>query len=484
MKTIKYLSLFLGFVINWSLYSCGEDYSSPLSNLSIDDVIVKYDQKTATIKIGNDNLESFETFSISSSANWCKVQFDEIWKNNVNIKIDKNTSYDERRALITITDPEDGTNLLINIIQEPEYVYLSDKDTYEIPEEGGQISINLKSNVDYSVVIPDDASWLTCSKTRGLSQSTLTFTASKNESGEERIAIVSLNGPTTESSSHLIIKQLITPYINPEPAVYKADDNGGDIEILVSTNVDVETYINSDWIKDVGRISKDGRNFIQKIKISPLGENKKRRTARISFYSKNEALNGYAVVSITQGFDFSIRNGDIEINVGESYSLSLDTQYEGDIIWISSNTSIATVNNKGKVTGVGKGSATITAKSSDGKLSDQCVVTVKDITDLITARTGSSSVMSINGLIQYGSVIGWVFVNNSTKTVRLKSMQLVDGENGYEGNIMTIDEDVSGGSSVGYSTTIGVLGIHAPVTCRFRYTYNGKEYMTTAVYSM
>lgn len=145
MKTIKYLSLFLGFVINWALYSCGEDYSSPLSNLSIDDVIVKYDQKTATIKIGNDNLERFETFSISSSASWCKVQFDEIWKNNVNIKIDKNTSYDERRALITITDPEDGTNLLINIIQEPEYVYLSDKDTYEIPEEGGQISINIKA---------------------------------------------------------------------------------------------------------------------------------------------------------------------------------------------------------------------------------------------------------------------------------------------------------------------------------------------------
>ena len=47
---------------------------------------------------------------------------------------------------------------------------------------------------------------------------------------------------------------------------------------------------------------------------------------------------------------------------------------------------------------------------------------------------------------------------------------------------MEVNEDVAAGGSVSYSTTIGLLGIHIPVTCRFRYEYNGKEYMTTAVY--
>ena len=89
----------------------------------------------------------------------------------------------------------------------------------------------------------------------------------------------------------------------------------------------------------------------------------------------------------------------------------------------------------------------------------------------------------INDLIRYGSSLGWVFANNSSETVTLKSLQLVDGVTGSEGNIMTVDESVPAGSSVSYSTTIGLLGIHAPVTCRFRYVYNGKEYMTTAVYS-
>ena len=90
--------------------------------------------------------------------------------------------------------------------------------------------------------------------------------------------------------------------------------------------------------------------------------------------------------------------------------------------------------------------------------------------------------MILNDLVQYGSKLSWSFSNNTSETVILKSMQLVDGVNGQEGNIMDVNADVAAGSSVGYTTTIGLAGIHIPVTCRFRYVYNGKEYMTTAVY--
>ena len=48
----------------------------------------------------------------------------------------------------------------------------------------------------------------------------------------------------------------------------------------------------------------------------------------------------------------------------------------GTIEWSSSNSSVATVSDKGMVTGVKKGTATITAKS--GEVSEKCVVTVTD----------------------------------------------------------------------------------------------------------
>jgi len=49
------------------------------------------------------------------------------------------------------------------------------------------------------------------------------------------------------------------------------------------------------------------------------------------------------------------------------------------ITWTSSNTSVATVNASGLVTGVAKGSATITVKTNDGGKTATCTVTVNDI---------------------------------------------------------------------------------------------------------
>ncbi len=54
------------------------------------------------------------------------------------------------------------------------------------------------------------------------------------------------------------------------------------------------------------------------------------------------------------------------------------------IIWSSDNTSVVTVNQAGQVNGLRKGSAVITAKTEDGKLSDTCLV---EVVQLATALT-------------------------------------------------------------------------------------------------
>ena len=64
----------------------------------------------------------------------------------------------------------------------------------------------------------------------------------------------------------------------------------------------------------------------------------------------------------------------------------------------------------------------------------------------------------------------------------LKSLQLIGG-NGYEGNLMDVNVEVNAHSSVAYATTVGLLGIVSPVTCRFWFEYNGEEYFVDAVYN-
>ena len=106
-----------------------------------------------------------------------------------------------------------------------------------------------------------------------------------------------------------------------------------------------------------------------------------------------------------------------------------------------------------------------------------------DITQHIFVYNIGGSVTQTNDLINSGSQLNWTFSNDSEYSVTFKSMQLIDGKTGVEGNVMTVDKVVEAGTSVSYSTTIGASGIHIPVTCRFRYVFNGNEYYTDAVYS-
>ncbi|MCB2310938.1 leucine-rich repeat protein [Clostridium tagluense] len=73
------------------------------------------------------------------------------------------------------------------------------------------------------------------------------------------------------------------------------------------------------------------------------------------------------------------------LNVGETESLVPRIQSsEKLVVWQSSDESIATVNQKGKITGVGLGSTTITALSLADLNTATCTITVKDdITDIV-----------------------------------------------------------------------------------------------------
>ena len=106
-----------------------------------------------------------------------------------------------------------------------------------------------------------------------------------------------------------------------------------------------------------------------------------------------------------------------------------------------------------------------------------------DITQYVSAVSIGGAITQINNLINSGSQLNWTFSNKSTESVTLNSLQLIDGLSGTAGNIMAVNQVVDANSSVSYTTTIGAAGIHTPVTCRFRYTYNGNEYSADAVYS-
>ncbi len=90
------------------------------------------------------------------------------------------------------------------------------------------------------------------------------------------------------------------------------------------------------------------------------------------------SLTVVAKVINVSGLSLDVTSKSLE--EGESFSLSATvtpvTATDKSVIWTSSNTAVATVDQSGKVTAVKAGSATIIAKTADGGKSATCVVTV------------------------------------------------------------------------------------------------------------
>lgn len=97
---------------------------------------------------------------------------------------------------------------------------------------------------------------------------------------------------------------------------------------------------------------------------------------------------------------------------GETIALKVNIMPENYIeekmIWSSEDTSIATVDQNGNVTGVGTGLTTIVVKTSSGRVSADCRVNVKERTDIVKIVLVSSSTTSINGYVT-GNVIFSVY---------------------------------------------------------------------------
>lgn len=533
-------------------------------------------QTTASSKDITFNSNMDWNIEVPQNIDWCKVSptSGNAGTQNVTISVSDNETYDDRSAVLRFCVGDSTKTIIVNQKQLDALTLTADK--FEVPQEGGNIDVEVKSNIDFTYVIPEEfASWIHASSrgSRALTSHHLSFSISASEEYEKRegqIIIKSGNkeevvkiyqgggglltltpndisvgseGGTAEIvvnsnfdfdiempnvdwlkkvdasmtraiSSHVVkfmvaenkgydersasvkifdknsnlsetVKitqsQLNAILVDGEKN-YSFDEEGGDFTVTLNSNVKYDIAIEGDWIKESSTaaqtraLSKSSHTF----NVGKLTSNDE-RTGTITF--KNETTNTKEVITIVQKPSLFFASSIIEMAEGSSEKLKYTNNLaDKNVKFSSSNTAVATVSEDGTINAVSRGKTTITVTSADGKHSAKCEVTVKNIIDYLDCYCAGGSIMSINGLIKYGSQLNWALNNKSTSDIKLKSLQLIDGVTGEAGNEMSIDAVVPAGTGVAYTVTIGLLGIHSPVTCKFKIEYNNKTYTVEAVY--
>ena len=416
---INKISILLIVSLSFASLSCKEEYESRLPQLKINDLVFDSDNSKQSMPFPGEGLTNY---GISSDATWCDawINYD---TSTIYIEVKNNDTYEDRSCNVTMTDVEDQTTRSFKVTQKQNDAILIDNKSYTIPEDGGEVKIDVQSNVAYDVEIPSDADWLKRVNTRSLTSSSVVLKASKNESGDERTVKVTFVYKNTGVKSQVTISQGFTPYLEIDKEEVSLDVSGGTFNVAVSTNTDIDIVRGDSWVNIKDRTDEKGFSFVQNFYVDPISSS---RSTTITFRCSNTKWGLSKKVVVKQTVRFYIDDRNVTLEVGEKKTLNLMNETGKDVIWSSWNPNIATVDNKGKVTGIRDGTARISVMTKDGSHRDEITVKVekKSVSSSFNVKDVVFEIIDrgYDGTDWDGTDMSWVLfriTNNTNTNIRI-----------------------------------------------------------------
>ena len=239
--------------------------------------------------------------------------------------------------------------------------------------------------------------------------------------GTTTITATTNNGKTA-SAKVTVKKKIIEPYSISLDKTNSTINVGGKVTLFATitpSNAQNKTVTWSSSDKSIATVSNGQVTGLKTGTVTITAKTFNGKTATATVKVTDQVVNVQSI---------SLSNTNLTLNAGSTYTLRVTfnptTATNQNITWTSSNTGVATVTATGLVKGVKGGTATITARSSNGKIAT-CDVEVKKADDKITIRlrtssyTGNPIAASISA--QSGTLESTTYYSNSTCTTKTNS---------------------------------------------------------------
>ena len=146
-------------------------------------------------------------FDITSQADWIKlVGTKALTPSTVTLTIEANESYDNRTGTVLVKQTNGDLSGIITINQKQTDYLTVTPTSFSVSSQTQTVEVEVKDNVSYSVVIPDDAkSWISAfsnTQTKALKDDKITLSIAQNTTYDDREASVTIkqtDGPLTET---------------------------------------------------------------------------------------------------------------------------------------------------------------------------------------------------------------------------------------------------------------------------------------------
>lgn len=155
---------------------------------------------------------------------------------------------------------DNGKTETVNIYQAQKDELVLSKSEETVPAKGGEVRVQLRSNVDYEVIIPEDVDWV--EQIQSEKEDELVFNVKPNDKTEEREVDITVKDKNSDLTQVFTIKQIVGSIIL-EDSYFEVDAKGGSIKVNLSTDIDFEVIIpeNIDWVTRIETKSLEKRTF-------------------------------------------------------------------------------------------------------------------------------------------------------------------------------------------------------------------------------
>ena len=193
--------------------------------------------------------------SVASTRNggapWCTVAptSGNAGSHTIKVTTTPNETYDDRSVTVTLKAGTEVKSFVVSQKQKDAILLTNDK--FEVDQEGGTVTVEVKSNVSYTATIGEECKdWIKESNsTRALSTTTKSYTVAMNEDGKKREgSIIFSDGSLTET---VHIYQAGGSIILLSQNDCHVSASGEEITVELRSNCDYEVVMPSvDWIKE------------------------------------------------------------------------------------------------------------------------------------------------------------------------------------------------------------------------------------------
>ena len=427
--------------------------------------------------------------STQKAASWLSASLSGM---TLTLKTKNNTDYVQRSAKVLLYYPNgnDASKATVRdsfvLVQtpKPQFSVTPKKLTFGYEAKMQSEQVTIRSNM--GAVVSNSAYWLRMYRTNepdGITTK-LSFQTTENQTDEERQAKIFVRADVNSTNEQLTDTVTVTQTTNPKITLFDGNvttisfrkgESSFDLPVHTLTR-GYKIAKKASWISVGSQSRAEQGLYYNKISLKRFSGAGFERKDTLVVKNDVEACS----LVVVQDKYIYLDESEKELEVGSQFQLNATNGTSHSITWSSGNNKVAKVDQNGLVSGVGRGTTTVSASIGEYNevlnYNDFCTVKVYDATDKVEVRHGYGDYVKNDGFVTSNCPVA--ITNNYRSAITLKSVYVVadGGETVINGNIT--QQSVGVGKQATVRLNASLYNAYEPKAVVV-FSVNGKDYTKT-----